>query len=362
MGLTLKLDDTELPASPAFIEFLHASLTGGEHHTGSWYAQEDEDLISSPDRYSDIQDKARFVMDHRDGVERVVQSYRYFKEILIGRPETLRQLKRFHFVFVVGIPRTGGTYLIKQVFRAIGVDYTRVQNALAHDGFPDLATVSFDGKGGNPVTNSLLQLAEYLTMVEIYFTENSRLTYKGGVVVPKKLTKAVYNFPLVQEMFGTGSSFLITLRHPLAMIQSVAEKSGGMPDDGCFTVRGAIERWAMDDWKRQGFSEADILKRGYGEIMLGYWKRYHYQLALAGIPAMPGTVTVPFGRESMVGAAERLFRAFGVDLEPEEFKIGRRPDFDGEMEASAELAVDRVAGFWRDLELSFPRDELAAQH
>jgi len=359
MGLTLKLDDTELPASPSFIEFLHASLTGAPHHVGRWYAQDEESLAYDPDRYTDIEDKARVVLANKNGAARIIQSYRYFKEILIGRPETVQRMQRFHFFFVVGIPRTGGTYLVKQIYRAAGIDYTGVQNALAHDGFPNLALVSFDDKGGNLATSSILQLAEYLTMVEIYFSEHSKLAYKGGVVVPKKLTKAVYNFPLVQELFGAGSDFLITLRHPLSMMNSVLDKCGGLPDGGCFAVRSAIERWALEDWIRWGETPARLLKMPYHEIMLGYWKRYHFQLALTGAAGMATARIVPYGRESMIRVAEEMFANFGVELEPEEFKTSDPPAFDAEIEAAAEKSVDQVASFWRDLGLSFPKDELA---
>ncbi len=358
MGLTLTLDDTEIPASPAFIEFLHASLTGEKHHVGRWYAQDEEELASDPDRYTNIQDKARYVMSDKEGVERVVQSYKYFKEMLIGRPETVQRMRRFRFFFVIGIPRTGGTYLVKQIFRAIGIDYTEVQNALAHDGFPDLAFLSFEERG-NLATNSILQLAEYLTMVEIYFTEHGKLAHKGGVVVPKKFTKAIYNFPLVQSLFGTDSNYLITLRHPLAMIKSVLDKSGGLPKEGRFAVRSAIERWAMDDWVRWGTSRQNVLKMGYHEVMLGYWKRYHYQLALAGIPSMATAKIVPYGRETMNRAVEEMYRDFGLDLAPEEFKIGDPPEVDAEQEAAAEQVVGQVAAFWQDLGVDFPRAALA---
>lgn len=358
MGLTLTLDDTELPASPAFIEFLHASLTGADHHVGRWYAQDEEELVYDPDRYSNILEKAKFVMNNPDGVERVIQSYRYFKEILIGRPETLERTKRFRFFFVIGIPRTGGTYLIKQIFRAVGIDYTEVQNALAHDGFPNISVLEFD-RSGNRATNAVLQLAEYLTMVEIYFSEHGKLAYKGGVVVPKKFTKAVYNFPLVQEMFGTQSNYLITLRHPLAMIRSVLEKAGGMPEGGRFKIRSAIERWALQDWIRWGEPEAEVRKLPYGEVILGYWKRYHYQLALAGIPNMPTAKIIPYGRDHMIGAVKELYGDFGVDLEPEDFKVSGPARFDAELEAAAEKVVDQVATFWQDLGLAFPREALA---
>ncbi len=361
MGLTLTLTDVELPASPAFIEFLHATLSGEKHHAGRWYAQEEEELVSDKGRYADIAKKAKYVMAQPEGRERIVQSYRFFKEILTGRPETLQRLRRFRFFFVIGIPRTGGTYLTKQLFRAVGLDYTGVQNALAHDGFPHFALLSFRNRG-NVYTNSLLQVAEYLTMVEIYFTEHGRLAYQGGVVVPKKMTKAVYNFPLVEELFGTDSNYLITLRHPLSMIRSTLEKSGGMPENRKFAVRSAIERWALDDWVRWGFNEKEVAARPYIEVMLDYWKRFHFQLALAGIPRMKTARIVPYGEQYMTGVVKDYYQAFGADLEPEAFKVADKPAFEKAEEDAAERVVNEVATFWEDLGLSFPRDEIAERN
>jgi hypothetical protein len=241
MGLTLTLTDAELPASPAFIEFLHATLSGQHYFAGEWYAQEDEGLARDSDRFTDIEDKARFVSRHPRGKQLLLRAYRFFKELLTGNVATLREVQRFHFFFIIGIPRTGGTYLTKQLFRATAVDYRQVQNALAHDGFPHLANLSLRDSG-NLHTNGLLQLAEYLTMVEIFFGQNGKLSYRGGIVVPKKFTKAVYYFDLIRELFSDNADYLITIRHPLAVCQSVLDKSGGMPDDRRFALRSAIER------------------------------------------------------------------------------------------------------------------------
>ncbi|HKK16980.1 MAG TPA: hypothetical protein VJ981_09740, partial [Gammaproteobacteria bacterium] len=210
MGLNLTLTDQELPVSPAFIEFLHATLKGGEYHVGDWFGQEGEGLATNDGRFSDIQQKAQEVISHPQGKALVLKAYRYFKEMLTGKLDTLKNINRFQFYFVVGIPRTGGTYLTKQLFRASGIDYTKVQNALAHDGFPHLAHLSFK-QVGNIHTNGLLQMAEYLIMVEVYFGAHARLAHRGGVVVPKKFTKVIYNYPLIKELFATNSNYLITM-------------------------------------------------------------------------------------------------------------------------------------------------------
>lgn len=361
MGLTLTLTDKEIPASPAFIDFVHTALFGGDYYAAEWYAQEEEALTGNDGHFKDIGEKAKQVISDPRGQQIVTRSYRYFKEMLTGKLDTLKLVARFRFFFVVGIPRTGGTYLTKQLFRACGVDYKNVQNALAHDGFPHLAFLSFK-HDANIHTNSLLQLAEYLTMVDIYFTQHGKLAYRGGVVVPKKFTKGVYNFPLVRELFGNSSEYLVTLRHPLSMINSTLEKSGGMPEDGKFKIRSAIERWAFDDWVHWGTPEAQVLQQDYIGVFLNYWKRFHFQVAMSGIPFMPTCRLVPFGKEHMEGTVAELFKAFDVDMEPEPFKAVEPPSFDKKYEDAAEKVMQEVTDFWTSMGLKFPLDALREKH
>ncbi len=357
MGLTLTLTDAEIPASPPFIEFLYAYLNGEDYHVGLWHAQQDETLSRRDGRFKNIQEKASNVIANKEGKRHVVRSYRYFKEMLTGKPNLIKQLEKFKFYFVVGIPRTGGTYLTKQMFLAANIDYKTVQNALAHDGFPHLAPLSFKGRG-NIHTNGLLQLAEFLTMVEIYYGGGNLLRHNNKIVVPKKFTKAVYNYPLIREMFSGNSNFLITLRHPISMTQSVIEKSGGMPKNRRYDLRSAIERWALDSWLQTGKTEDDVRKMGYVDVMVGYWKRYHYHLALSGMAGSPNTTLVPYGEKSMTDITKKLFADFGVYLEPEKFKVAEPPKFEKSEELLADMTVAEMAVFWESLGLKFPKHDL----
>jgi hypothetical protein len=361
MGMTLTLTDAELPASPAFIEFLHTTLSGGDYHAGEWFDQQEENLVRDEGRFEDIKEKAQFVSRHPKGKQMLLRSYRFFKELLTGNVATLEALQRFHFFFVIGIPRTGGTYLTKQLFRACGIDYRRVQNALAHDGFPHLANLSFKDSG-NLHTNGLLQLAEYLTMVEIFFTASGKLSYRNGIIVPKKFTKAVYYFDLIRELFGDNADFLITIRHPLSFCQSVIDKSGGMPENCQFAVRSAIERWAMNDMLHQGMAEEEIRQMNYIECMLGYWKRFHFQLAMSGIPSMPRARVVPFGASYMTDAVADYYRIFNVELQPEPFKVAEPPQFDDRDTLVAGNVVGEVEAFWSSMGMQFPTDAIAEMY
>ena len=358
MGLTLTLTDADLPASPAYIEFLYATLSGDRYHVAEWYAQEDESLVRDPNRFSDITEKAKKVSRDPRGNKHLLRSYRFFKELLTGNMDTLKAMQRFHFYFIIGIPRTGGTYLTKQLFRASDIDYRQVQNAVAHDGFPHLANLSFR-ESGNLHTNGLLQLAEYLAMVEIFFDERGKRIHDGRIVVPKKFTKAVYYFDLIRELFVDNADYLVTLRHPLSVTQSVLDKSGGMPADGKFVVRSAIERWAANDWIYRGVPEDEVLEMDYVECMLGYWKRFHFQMAMAGIPAMPGARLVPYGEKYMTDTVNTYFRAFDVNLQPETFKVAPRPEFPAAARAAADRVLDDVAAFWTSMGMTFPAEQVA---
>ncbi len=358
MGLTLTLTDAELPASPAYIEFLHATLSGNDFFAGEWYAQEEESLASNSDRFTDITEKARLVSRDPRGNQYLVRSYRFFKELLTGNMNTLRDMQRFHFYFIIGIPRTGGTYLTKQLFRASDIDYRGVQNALAHDGFPHLANLSLK-ENANLHTNGLLQLAEYLTMVEIYFSRHGKRIHGERILVPKKFTKAVYYFDLIRELFSDNADFLITLRHPLAVCKSVLDKSGGMPEGGRFAVRSAIERWALNDWLYRGRTEQEVLEMDYVDCMLGYWKRFHFQIAMAGIPAMPGARLVPYGSDSMTATVREYFTRFGVSLEPEAFVASPAPSFPPRAREAADATLEEVNDFWSSMDMEFPLQQVA---
>jgi len=138
----------------------------------------------------------------------------------------------------------------------------------------------------------------------------------------------------------------------------VLDKSGGMPEDNKFVVRSAIERWALDDWMDRGYDETAIKNMDYIEVFLGYWQRYHYTLALVGIPSMPTSEIVVFGKKPMMEYTEKLFERLNVNIEPEEFKESKPRDFSKKYEKMADKVIKNVANFWDSLGLKFPASEL----
>ena len=361
MGVEIKLSDRDLPVSPSFIEFLHRHIERGESNA-NWHDQVSEALV--PARFDEsvrqAVEVAQNVLRHPVGQQTILRSYELLTAFLTGRPETFRTLhERHRFICVVGCPRHGGTYLVKQLFLALGMNPDRVPDVIAHDGFPNAAPYRFQ-EGHNALTSLMQQTAEYLAMVEVFFDESARRD--GRVIVPKKATKAAYHGAFFRSAFGPGTEYIVTLRHPIAACVSTYEKSGGLPEHGKFKVRSNIEEWAQRDNEFTGADSRQLFDQDYFDVYLRYWEQYHCNLALTGLFAHPERRIVVYGGESMSSVAREWFARFGREGTPEPFKV---PDYRGrhtDWEKKAEAAVRRVAAVWQSVGVAFPLDEAMAVH
>ncbi len=356
MGVEIKLTDKEFPVSPVFIDFLHRYLQELPFET-SWHDQLSEELVTPQDN---VQEKASAVasrvLENPAGQQVIYRSYELLTALLTGVPGKLKPFQdRYRFICVVGCPRHGGSYLAKQLFRALGMDADEVPNVIAHDGFPDASPFEL-AEGYNAHTNMTHNMAEYLAMIEIFFS-NSRLI-NNFVVVPKKATKAAYHGAFFNAVLGPDTEYIVTLRHPLAACISTYEKSTGLPPDNTFKVRGNIEEWARRDNVFTGADAHGVQERGYFEVYLRYWEQYHYNLALTGLSANKNWTLVVYGRERMMNLAEGFFKRFKSKARAEEFKVTDNRARHPEWSKQAEQAVLRVAAVWRCVGLEFPLDQV----
>jgi hypothetical protein len=357
MGVEIKLTDKEFPVSAVFIDFLHRYIEEQPYEV-SWHDQLSETLIpaQAEERQRAAVAVADRVMRHPVGRQAVVRSYELLTALLIGQPEKLRTWhERYRFVCVVGCPRHGGSYLTKQLFLAVGIDPDQVPNAIAHDGFPDSGPFQFK-ENYNSLTTMTQNMAEYLAMVEVFFS-NSRL-FNNRVVVPKKATKAAYHGAFFNTALGPGTEYVLTLRHPVAGCISTYEKSTGLPEGGKFRVRGNIEEWARRDSIFTGADAEKLEEQDYFDVYLRYWEQYHCNLALTGLAASRDWTVVVYGRERMMELAAGYFRRFRSKREPEEFKVFDNRARHGDWERKAEDAIRRVSRMWRTVGREFPVDEL----
>jgi hypothetical protein len=360
MGVEFKLTDHELPVSPVFINFLAQVLLKRPFDRELWADQRSEALsISDEDRDRRAAEAVAVVMGDLSGRQQVARAYRLFLALLTGDLAVLRAFQaRFHFINVIGIPRTGGSYLTAELYRALGLAPTQVPNALAHDSFPEAGPFQLQ-PGINSWTVSLKTMAEYLTMVELFFAHQKQ--HSGKIVVPKKLTQSIYAGGFFHRVLGEGAEYVFTLRHPVAACVSTYEKSGGLPADGRFRVRSNIEEWCRRDLDCFGCGGERLKNLNYFDAYLLYWEQYHLSMAMTGLGASQHLRVVAFGKAALEATAQGYHDRFGSGLRASQFHVtDKTRRLHPKWIERAQLSIERIAATWQAHGLGFPAEELYA--
>ncbi len=358
MGVEIKLTDNELPVSPVFINFLLRTLGFLPFNEVEWGDQLQEGLKT--DQKGMVEEAvvhAEKVLNDERGKKYIARAYQIFVALLTGDTALITEFQlKYHFINVIGVPRNGGSYITKEIYRGLGYDPNLVPNVIAHDGFPEAGPFTFE-KGVNSWTNSLQTMAEYLTMVDIYF--GSKKPYLGKIIVPKKLTKGTYAGGFFHRVLGESVEHILTIRHPVTSCISTYEKSGGFPEAGKFMVRGNIEEWVRRDIAYTGMEPSEIANMDYFDAYLKYWEQYHTYVATTGLSANKNVVVVPYGRERLMGLVSEYCRKFGVqNPQPEEFKVFNNRERHPDWMKRAEPTVSRIHQLWERVGLQFNLEEV----
>lgn len=366
MTVRITLTDEELPPSGDFIAFLRQWISGAPFDGTSWARDGHARAIragTGASRQQVLRDVSALV-ESDEGSRHLTRAYELFVALLVGDSDALAAIHdRFRFILVVGIPRSGGKYLTKQLFRALGHDPNTVPEVLGHDAYPDAGPWRFgEGLGSvsrNGWTTSLQTTAEYLTMVELFFGAGAQRGH--SVVVPSKATKAPYAAGLFRSAFGENTEAVVTVRHPVPACVSTYEACGGYPQDGHFAVRRNIERFCARELIDLGFTRSQISEMDYFDAYLRYWENYHSRLAMSVARISPTHTVVAYGADAFVGHARRFATRFGAaDCQIEPFAVKDPTLWRTDWLERAEQPMNRVAAQWARAGLEFPLDAVHA--
>jgi len=357
MSNVFNLTGGDFPPSPVFIDFLARALNPAGFADESWHDQLSEQLSGAPGR---MRERAsvqlqRLALDPTARAA-ISSAYGWFQQLAISNLEALRRLhERFRFIAVVGVPRSGGSYLIAELFSALGYEPSSVPAAIAHDGFPEAGPTVFMPRH-NGWMRTMQTTGEYIAMLELYFA-NKRDT---RIHVPKKLTKAIYAAGFFKQILGNDAEFIVTIRHPLACCVSTYEKSGGLPPDGLFTERSTIEHWIRRDLLKLGLSADELAGLDYFAAYVRYWEHYYTALAISGLVRNARTTVIGFRAQRMQELAAHWHDRFASGRTPVGFLTRdrlqeRHPQW---IQRSLE-ALERVANLWRLMGIPFPLEELS---
>ncbi len=278
-------------------------------------------------------------------------------------PLVRRYVENIRFAFVIGYPRSGGSYLTKELLRTLELDHTRVSEALAHDGFPEIRDTWYDWAGDRPyfhLQSSVFQVAEFLVISNLYYQLKTKRQEGGHWLAPKKMHKIVAWGGSFKMLLGQDrADYLVTLRHPLPTAISIYEKSGGLPRDGLFPARAprsAIEHWVLTDLLMLGFAQEEVAEMSYFAAVQASWSNFHARMATSGLflGDRDEIRLVPYGKESLESVVQAYRDRCGNDMPPEPVLIhDKSADFPEAQEAGDRAAAD-MAATWAQLGLTFP--------
>lgn len=356
MGNVTNITAADLPPSPVFVDFLARYLDSASFTQESWHDQLSEELSGGPQK---MREPAGVQLERlaADGTARaaISSAYGWFQQLVISDLDALRRLhQRFRFIAVIGVPRSGGSYLVAELFSALGYEASSVPGAIAHDGFPEAGPSVFMPRH-NGWMRTMWTTAEYIAMLELFFAKRR----DARIHVPKKLTKAIYASGFFKQILGADAQFIVTVRHPLACFISTYEKSGGLPPDGALMQRSTIEHWVRRDLLSVGISSDELATLDYFSAYVRYWEHYYTALAMSGLVRNQRTTVVGFGAERMQELAAHWHGRLASGRTPAQFLTraglqGRHPQW---IQRSAE-AIERVANLWRLMGIPFPAAEL----
>jgi hypothetical protein len=272
-------------------------------------------------------------------------------------------MQSIRFAFVIGYPRSGGSYLIKELLRSIGLDHKHVSEALAHDGFPELRDIWYDWNGDRPyfhLQSAVFQAAEFLVISNLWYQKNTSRHPHGHWFSPKKIHKLVNWGGSFKMLLGEGNAdYLVTIRNPLPTAISIYEKSGGLPEDRLFPVkapRSAIEHWIITDLMLLGYKLEEIAAMEYFDAVQVSWSNFHAKMATSGLFLGDRSEIrlLAYSKDTLEDVS-RQYRAFNLNLSPAEpflihDKAANHPDW----AARSLVAVESMTQLWRRMGLTFP--------
>jgi hypothetical protein len=356
MNPVIHFNAEDLPLSPVFGEFLASRANRAGFSEETWHDQLSEQLSGSPEkaRKRASEQLPRLALDSHTRAA-IDSAYDWFRQLASANFDALRRLhERYRFIAVIGVPRSGGSYLIAELFSAMGYDPASVPAAIAHDGFPEASPTVFMPRH-NGWLRTLLTAGEYIAMLELFFADKQG----ARLDVPKKLTKAIYAPGFFRQLFSPDSEFVVTIRHPLACCVSTYEKSGGLPPGGAFAERSTIEHWVSRDLRSAGIGREELATLDYFAAYVRYWEQYYTTLALSGLIRNSRTSVVCFGARQMHELAAQWQVRFASGRTATSFLTrpglqDRHPQW---LQRSRE-AIERVEHVWRLMGIPFPAAEL----
>ena len=300
MSVRFTLTDESFPVSGAFLDFVRRKLDGVPFEDVDWLDQVTERFTADRSKVDALaKANAAAILSLPSGRKVIEELYQVLTWVLSGDGRALRSYFRgYRFVWIVGAPRTGGTFLLNRLLQHYDCgDPDTLPAFVVHDGTPDCA---FPGpvRSVEVLSRSAMQIAELAVAI--------KLLYPRPCVVVKKALKYAFSGPLFDSVFGDPLKVVVTVREPLPVAWSVMSKSGLKFGKATrhFSVHCPIDQLVQDLCRSYfGMTCAQISAYNYQSAVCLFWSAYYQVLASSLSMSNPVDI-VPFG-EGMADYVKR---------------------------------------------------------
>ena len=124
------------------------------------------------------------------------------------------------FYFIIGPQRSGGTYLLTQMYQAIGLDYSSISRAVVRDSIPASKYLVRGQIQAREEIYAIFQLCQFLAW--------AREELQQPIIIQKN-TCYVHWIPTLDRLFGKQAHYLVTARAPEACVASYIQLALGFP-------------------------------------------------------------------------------------------------------------------------------------
>jgi hypothetical protein len=242
------------------------------------------------------------------------------------------------FVFVTGVMRSGGTYLLSELSKIHDAPHRKIDMAMIHDRIPKYEHLYYCHQPLHYM-NTLLELAQFLVWMH--------REMHGMPVVVKKHQTLSFGLPLIDRYFGQNCTYITTLRHPLTTAVSMAQLDG-------IDLKSTAVPVFYSQWRDMllPMSNGEYDRLPFYEKFLLYYEKLYTEFAKHNQSIRGKIIPVVFGKgyETFLKTYAQDYK---TDYEAAVFNASPKTPVPEALE-KANIVLERLQKTWAAAGLEFP--------
>lgn len=312
----LNLKGNHFPISKAFLIFLAKEFGGATEYDDTIYWGDQHLETNQPPLNTQNLNNVISSIKDKDVVKFLINKAHHIAgNLLISNKELIDSLQNnYKFYLIVSPPRSGGTYITKNLYKSLGINPKLLPSFFGHDGFPSVNQEWYKKNSNgyiNFVQSTVWQFSEWLTMADYYLPKI--IDNSGKRVIIIKIIKSHNNLNFFRSLLGGNACFILNKRSIIDLYFSVIDKAGGIDNNDISTnPRNNIESWIINEYLSQKHNVNNI-KESYIEILGRYYYSFYMRILSGGFRNGDNKI-VNYDKSSIYDVCKSIICTYNNDL------------------------------------------------